>query len=120
MTLRHFTRFLGLVGLVEPKDIIHELEEHITKRIEAHMAGILQPILDAVTAGFGAINTSLTNEFAEIQTKLDELLAKIAAGGNVTAADVQAVVDQVATASTGVTKAIDDETAKIAAVEPPA
>lgn len=81
---------------------------------------ILQPILDAMAAGFKAINDSMTAEFQTITDKLNELLGKIAAGGNVTAADVQAVVDQVGSSSTAVSSAIDAETATVKAVEPPA
>ena len=81
---------------------------------------ILQPILDAIAKAFGTINDSLTAEFAAIQAKLDELLAKIAAGGNVSAEDVQAVVDQLSTSSATVTAAIDAETQKVTSTEPPA
>lgn len=113
MSLHHLQRFFKRVNLLE------ELNRHIDERIKHHMASALQPILDAMTAGFAAINTSMTNEFAGIQAKLDELLAKIGSGGTVSAADIQAVADQFTTSATAITTAIDAETQKVAAIEPP-
>ena len=101
------------------REILSKLE-HLHQEIRSMANVILQPILDAVGTGFSNTNTSLQEEFSEIQSKLDELLAKIAAGGNVSAEDVQAVADQVTASATAVTTSVDEETAKIKAIEPPA
>ena len=97
MTLKHLTRFLGLVGLVEPKDIIQELEEHITKRIEERMRADLQPIVDKMKeleANANAEHESVTTALTDIQAGIKKLQDQVAAGNPVTAEDLQPLLDQ--------------------------
>jgi F0F1-type ATP synthase membrane subunit b/b' len=80
---------------------------------------VLQPLVDELNA-LQAVIQQNTAGVAKLSADIQALLAKINAGGSVTAADVQPLVDQAKALEAAVTSSVSDEAAADAAANPPA
>jgi hypothetical protein len=79
---------------------------------------VLQPLVDALNTLQATV--AATNDIAtKIDADVDALLAKIATGGNITAADVQPLVDHVNAMNTALAASVTAETAEDQKVNPP-